>query len=439
MPASGAHEGAVGSVRSRYLFSMPQIKTLLPAALTLAAVTLPVAPASPVLASPPDTTDYSATQGASSGALALHVRRQVSNQMPLVARVHLPDSAGSGVVIIRRDGTRVASAPVEAAASDVRVEAPRLRRTGQHSVRAVFRGDDGSVLRSEPVAVTSRAGCAWSPHVCGYPDATNTGPRPDVKLRNVPGDIRSGKGWHYDDRGFIAVTQDGAVVSGIESTHGLDITADNVTVRDSRFVVDGESFGIALRHTAGTTIRRVRISAPTAWGPQRLMVGIKDVYGDAKGTRISGSNISRTATGIQMDGGVIRDNYVHDLGFTGDDHVNGTTSNGSSGERLVLAHNTILNPHGQTDAISLFQDFGPQRNRRIIDNLLAGGGYSLYAGANPGMESTATDIVIEGNRFSRILFDRGGSYGPVAAYSTASGNAWSDNVWDESGATVHHP
>ena len=119
--------------------------------------------------------------------------------------------------------------------------------------------------------------------------------------------------------------------------------------------------------------------------------------------------------------GLIEDNYIHDLGYKAGDHVNGFTCNGGS-TQLTIRHNTVFNQHSQTDAVSLFQDFGPQSNRLITNNLLAGGGYTLYAGANPGKESTATNIVVTNNRFSTKFYPRGGSYGPYTAYASGQGN-----------------
>ena len=139
--------------------------------------------------------------------------------------------------------------------------------------------------------------------------------------------------------------------------------------------------------------------------------------------------------GIQVHAGLIEDNYVHDLGLKGDDHVNGFTSNGGT-TPLTIRHNTVLNQHGQTDAVSLFQDFGPGATAHHRENLLAGGGYSLYAGANPGKESTATNIVVTNNRFARSFYPRGGFYGPYTAFTAGGGNVWSGNIWDDTGATL---
>lgn len=212
------------------------------------------------------------------------------------------------------------------------------------------------------------------------------------------------------------------------------MVANNVTISNVKSLMGGESWAIALRHAQGARISNVEIAAPDL-SANRLMVGIKDIYGDSGSLTVRTSDISGTSTAIQVDQGLIEDNYIHDLGYKAGDHVNGFTSNGGS-TQLTIRHNTVFNQHPQTDAISLFQDFGPQSNRLITNNLLAGGGYSLYAGANAGKESTATNIAVTNNRFSTKFYARGGSYGPFTAYVSGQGNAWSGNVWDETGANL---
>ena len=98
---------------------------------------------------------------------------------------------------------------------------------------------------------------------------------------------------------------------------------------------------------------------------------------------------------------------------------------------LTVRGNTILNNFDQTDAIGLFQDFGVEENRLIEGNLLAGGGYTLYAGQNPDGAPTR-NIVIKNNRFSRVYFPNSGKFGYGAAYLTGGeGNRWMQNYWDE--------
>jgi len=261
--------------------------------------------------------------------------------------------------------------------------------------------------------------CATKPSKCGYPDATNTGVTVATsKLRIINGPVDL----HQDGQVF-----ENAIVRG-----HVNIAASNVTVRNVRIRNTGEDWGIGLVHARNATISHAEIRPAGA----RLVVGIKDVYGDARGTRILRTEIVRTATGIQTHEGLIRSNYIHDMAYAPGDHVNGTTSNGST-VPLTIRHNTIFNQLGQTDAISLFQDFGVEANRTIHDNLLAGGGYSIYGGA--GGHGTTHHIEITDNRFSRLYYPNGGSYGPVAHFDGGRGNKFSGNVWDENAARIARP
>jgi hypothetical protein len=73
---------------------------------------------------------------------------------------------------------------------------------------------------------------------------------------------------------------------------------------------------------------------------------------------------------------------------------------------------------------------------QISDNLIAGGGYTIYGGQNPGGPQ-AHNIRITGNRFATLYFQNGGFWGPVAAFDPSGpGNVWSGNVWDSTGQPV---
>ncbi len=234
------------------------------------------------------------------------------------------------------------------------------------------------------------------------------------------------------------MSEDGAIIDGIRTNLSIDVSADDVVLRNSEIVVGGDTWAIVTRMTNNVTIANNTISAPSSDGPNRLLVGIKDIEGGSSGLRIIGNDISHTATGIQIDSGLIQDNYIHDLGFNSGDHVNGTTSNAGT-SLLVIQHNTVFNQRSQTDAISLFQDFGPQSNRTIIDNLVAGGSYTIYAGANEGKEATATNIRVLNNRVSTRYFPRGGDFGPANAYAPSAGNEWAGNTWDHDGSIIPPP
>jgi phage baseplate assembly protein gpV len=278
--------------------------------------------------------------------------------------------------------------------------------------------------------------CAASPHVCGYPDGTNTGVPASVHLLKVPGQVTKGKGWHYDPRGWVEVDGNGAVLQGLYIPYTLDISASNVTVTDVEVVDTGQGFGISLRHTSHVSITHSSIFSPAGSGPDRLQVAIKDIYADSTGLVIQRNNIYHVSTGIQISAGVVSNNYVHDLGYQTGDHLDGIASDSGDSHGLTINHNTIFLRQSQTTAIGLFEDFGTQLDCVIENNLIAGGGYTLYAGANPGGQRTS-NIKVIGNRFSRIYYSHSGFYGPYTAYDAhAPGNKWSANIWDNTGKTI---
>ena len=260
---------------------------------------------------------------------------------------------------------------------------------------------------------------------------------PPATLRRVPGQVSSGPGWHYDPRGFVVVSRAGAVLSDLYIACTVSVTASHVTVRDVKVVTSGQnSIGIALENADDVTVEDSTIEG-TNTGSGRLMDGIKDVYGNVTGSRILNNNILKASTGVQIYQGLIQGNYIHHLGMVSTDHVNGLTTNGDT-RPLVIRHNTIFDSYGQTDAIGLFQDFGVVANVTIDDNLLAGGGYTIYGGQ--GSKGQPSHIVITKNRISTRFFRQGGQWGPAAYFSTrAAGDVWAGNVWDGTGRRIPAP
>jgi len=255
-----------------------------------------------------------------------------------------------------------------------------------------------------------------------------------ARLRQVPGQVSHGPGWRFDPLGFVEVYGNDAVLKDLSIPYNINITGSGVMIDDVR-VVDGgrNAIGISLRHTRDVTIENSTISGINT-GARRMMTGIKDVFGDSTGLQVMYNNISEFETGIQIESGLVQGNYIHKPGFIAGDHTNGITSNGGRPGLLTIYHNTILNDRTQTDAIGLFEDFGAQRNRRIVDNLLAGGGYAIYAGQNPGGPATS-NIVISGNQISTRYYAKGGYYGCGVNFDAAGQrNIWSGNVWNVAGS-----
>ena len=282
--------------------------------------------------------------------------------------------------------------------------------------------------------------CGPSPHACGYPDATNTGVPKGMALKSVPGQVSSGPGWSWSDGG-VNITAARTVFEGFAVKGAINVMASGVTVKNvsiSNFGDDIGGDGVNLvNNPDDVTIEHTDISSPYGThGFKGIFAGIKDIQGNAHGTRVLANNIADASTGVQIYAGLIRDNYIHDVSFADSgSHLNGTTSNGST-VPLRIVHNTVFNPNDQTDAISLFEDFGVEANVVINNNLVAGGGYAIYGGQNPG-GPRAYNIRITNNRFSTIYYPQCGSFGYIAAFDASGpGNVWSGNVWDNTGAPV---
>ena len=89
--------------------------------------------------------------------------------------------------------------------------------------------------------------CAATLASCGYAAATNTGVPAGTTLKTVPGQVSSGPGWSYSAAGNdVAVTGNGAVLSGLYIPYLVHIQATNVTIKNVQVVVGGNWGGVML-------------------------------------------------------------------------------------------------------------------------------------------------------------------------------------------------
>ncbi|GAA0924840.1 DUF4082 domain-containing protein [Nonomuraea longicatena] len=259
------------------------------------------------------------------------------------------------------------------------------------------------------------------PPLAGFPDASNTGPT-TTSFRKIKGG---------------EIKEHGAVFDGVEVTDSFDVYANNVTFRNCRIITKGY-WAIKLRPGfSNLTVENCEIASNRK---DKLDIGIWN-GGNGQMTVRRNDIHSTSNAAIMAASGLIEDNYIHDLWQAEPgDHTDGIQTNGNSGpNKLVIKHNTVLNPERQTSAIILSAVFGPIHDVTVTDNLLAGGGYCIYGGAkHNGHPYSPYNVVIKDNVFSKRLFGRCGFYGPTAYFdSAASGNVWSGNRWEDGSKAIN--
>jgi hypothetical protein len=223
------------------------------------------------------------------------------------------------------------------------------------------------------------------------------------------------------------VKKDGTIIDGLEVRGAITVEADNVTIRNTRVRGTSEWWGVLQRSGhSGLTVEDSEIFGN---GKERTQFGILNQGNMLTVRRVEIHTISN---GICTDQGLIEDSYLHDPKYYAEDHTDMIMSTGtrSNGTQLIIRGNTVINTLDQTGAIALFQDFGVARDITVEGNLLAGGGWTLYAGA--GNKGTSSNIKVIDNVFSRMVWPKGGSAGPVSYWDTnGPGNVWKGNVWED--------
>jgi hypothetical protein len=256
-----------------------------------------------------------------------------------------------------------------------------------------------------PPPVSKAGGCAPNPSACGFPDSTNTGVPAGVKLTAKTGDM--------------AIKTAGATISGIDLQGCIRIYVTNVTIKNSKIHCGGPYgvFSYEGDYTGGgALIEDTEIDCMNTQATGIGSYGYKALRVDVHGCE----------NGFIIDYGVtVQDSYVHEM-FTG----NGGHSDGiqMGGNNDLIIHNTVFNlSDGGTSAI--ISDPSNMSNTTISDNLLAGGGYSLYC-----PRTTSSNVTVTSNRFGKIFSSKGGSFAAwVYCDQVAMVKA---NVWDDTLAAV---
>jgi hypothetical protein len=269
----------------------------------------------------------------------------------------------------------------------------------------------------------SQKNCITKPSACGYPDATNSGVPAGTRLTSRSGDITARTA--------------GQTISNLDLNGTINVTANNVTIKDSRITAgDGTLNGVAAitiqAGVNGTVVEDTTMRGSNCQGGS-LFAGVKNNSNDELTME---RDYGQCLDDILHGSGTIKDSYAIDNANIPNDHYEPIAYDGGGGS-ITIDHNTLLNPHDQTAAVFVTCYFGPVTTETIDNNLMAGGGYVIYGPEGNGACSSATGHQeVKNNRFSRTYFQKGGNYG-IDVYFQHNNTTWSGNVWDDTLAPVN--
>jgi len=245
---------------------------------------------------------------------------------------------------------------------------------------------------------------------CGWPGPATTG-------------YPAGQTFGKTVTGGLTITTDGTVIDGWKISGGVQVQAKNVTIRNSWITSDfggrNGSGVVNLNPGSSATIEHSLLDGRNATHACIWHEGTSLV---ARANECTGSNdgIFSWATTEGRDGAgdnfTITDNWLH--GFTtqaSNGHVDGYQTEGA--KHGVIRHNTIDVSQEQNSAIAIWNGRKDSADITVQDNLLAGGGFTVYAEdyspseSSPSGGYTVTDITFTDNRFSTVHFGCVGYWG----------------------------
>ena len=261
------------------------------------------------------------------------------------------------------------------------------------------------------------------PSVCGYPDVETTGVTPGTTLQKVSGSV--------------TLSTAGAVYENKELTGSISVTAPNVTIRNVKLIATDQSYGIRAfgwnSNPQGLTLDHVEIDLNGRYEIKGIAFDgytAKNVFfHNGSDCAHMGGNVTIQDSLCTVGPDKNNDGWA-DAGFSCSDgpHYDGFQSDGGSNIKLI--HNTIRVPCGQTSAILMSTNTSGIRDVTIQNNLMAGGGYTLYCNAGPDVPNET----VTGNVFSKRFYAKSGYWGAVTGCNMA--DVYSGNVWDETGQPV---
>lgn len=303
-----------------------------------------------------------------------------------------------GVFVFAAVGT-ILLVSSHAATPTAKFEAEAGTRSGNATAVTDSGASGGSAVKFSATA-TFQANCIVKPSVCGYPDETNTGVPAGIVLTSS---------------GSITVTTAGTVIDKKDISGQVIIRANNVTIRNSR-ITSGDYYPIDNNNgNTGLLVEDTEIK-----GTNSNVTSLMS-FANYTARRV---NIYGGADGFKADSNVlIEDSYIHDLAVSAGSHNDGIQTTG--GSNVTIRHTTckLSTFVGANACIQIGDEWAPNSNWLVENNLLDGGGWTINAGA------TQSNTM----RFLNNRFTRNASYG----VGSPSGAVWTGNYYDDNGAVAN--
>lgn len=295
---------------------------------------------------------------------------------------------------------------------------------------------------NSPSRTPARPDCThavWnSLEACGWPGPRNTGP----DMSQCPDGLEPAG---TNAKSTIRITTPGETISCKKLIGGLQIAAQNVTVKNVMISYDGLGAGgtgvIKINEGASATIDHVEID-----GLDRTHACIWNE--GTKGDILTSSMVAKHVNCHDVNDGIfswwspknahsgagsdflIQDSYLHDFTVNAaNGHIDGYQTEGASNG--VIIHNTFRMERTRNDvdvpgggvnsAIALWDSFNQSSpsgltatNFEVVDNLIGGGGFAIYAEdyspSEGGPEALGgnqlTNTFFRNNKFSIALAGR---------------------------------
>jgi hypothetical protein len=345
-------------------------------------------------------------------------------------------SASSNNIVgytVYRDGNKLASAGTALTYTDTSAQpgttydyqVDATDSTGATSVRSL--SATVTIPSSTGGSATGTAtGSTTSCPLPKFPDATCTGVPAGTILTAVSGDM--------------TITEANTVIDSKDIKGCVNVQAEGVTIRRSKITCD---------HAMPDVVS----SADGVYSGTPLIIEDSEITcNDTVGTAVGDTNISTyrlnihgCENGYDLDANIdIEDNYIHDLYQSAATHTDGIQfANGHyvsvtnhaiipGSANITINHNTIYSKgvDGTDTNSAIISNRGGDTNVLIQNNLLAGGGYTLYCEQG----ATGINYRVIGNHFSTIYHPKVGAYGPAVE---CSDETQSGNVYHESGQALN--